>query len=215
MTEARRITIFDTTLRDGEQSPGASMNLTEKIEIAQALQDLGVDVIEAGFPIASPGDFEAVREVAAAIRNTSVCGLARCNDKDINRAWEALKIAERPRIHVFLATSAIHREFKLKMTCQEIVQRAIDGVKLAASYCDDVEFSPEDAVRTEHDFLCQVVEAAIEAGATDREHTGHRRLRHTRSDGRHHRHADQSRPEHRSGRDQRALPQRPGFGRGQ
>ena len=165
MTDARRITIFDTTLRDGEQSPGASMNLTEKIEIAQALQDLGVDVIEAGFPIASPGDFEAVREVAAVIRNTTVCGLARCNDKDINRAWEALKIAERPRIHVFLATSAIHREFKLKMTCQEIIQRAIDGVKLAASYCDDVEFSPEDAVRTEHDFLCQVVEAAIEAGA--------------------------------------------------
>jgi 2-isopropylmalate synthase len=165
MTEARRIIIFDTTLRDGEQSPGASMNLTEKIEIAQALQDLGVDVIEAGFPIASPGDFEAVREVAAVIRNTSVCGLARCNDQDIHRAWEALKVAERPRIHVFLATSPIHREFKLKMTCEEIVQRAIDGVKLAASYCDDVEFSPEDAMRTEHDFLCQVVEAVIAAGA--------------------------------------------------
>ena len=165
MTEARRIIIFDTTLRDGEQSPGASMNLTEKMEIAQALQDLGVDVIEAGFPIASPGDFEAVREIAATIRNVSVCGLARCNDKDIDRAWEALKIAEQPRIHVFLATSAIHREFKLKMTCDEIIQRAVDGVKLAASYCDDVEFSPEDAVRTEHDFLCQVVEAAIRAGA--------------------------------------------------
>ena len=166
MTDARRITIFDTTLRDGEQSPGASMNLTEKIEIAQALQDLGVDVIEAGFPIASPGDFEAVREVAATIHNTTVCGLARCNDKDILRAWEALKLAERPRIHVFLATSAIHREFKLKMTCDEIVQRAVDGVKLAASLCDDIEFSPEDAVRTEHDFLCRVVEAAIAAGAT-------------------------------------------------
>ncbi|MHB8971624.1 MAG: 2-isopropylmalate synthase [Pirellulaceae bacterium] len=165
MTEARRIIIFDTTLRDGEQSPGASMNLTEKIEIAQALQDLGVDVIEAGFPIASPGDFEAVREVAAVIRNTTVCGLARCNDKDIHRAWEALKVAERPRIHVFLATSPIHREFKLKMTCEEIVQRAIAGVKLATSFCDDVEFSPEDAMRTEHDFLCQVVEAVIAAGA--------------------------------------------------
>ena len=165
MTQSRRITIFDTTLRDGEQSPGASMNLTEKIEIAQALQELGVDVIEAGFPIASPGDFEAVREIAGTIHNISVCGLARCNEKDINRAWEALKIAKHPRIHVFLATSAIHREYKLKMTCEEIIQRAVDGVKLAASYCDDVEFSPEDAVRTEHDFLCQVVEAAIRAGA--------------------------------------------------
>ena len=165
MTQSRRITIFDTTLRDGEQSPGASMNLTEKIEIAQALQELGVDVIEAGFPIASPGDFEAVREIAGTIHNISVCGLARCNEKDINRAWEALKIAKHPRIHVFLATSAIHREYKLKMTCEEIIQRAVDGVKLAASYCDDVEFSPEDAVRTEHDFLCQVVEATIRAGA--------------------------------------------------
>jgi 2-isopropylmalate synthase len=166
MTEPRRIIIFDTTLRDGEQSPGASMNLTEKIEIAQMLQDLGVDVIEAGFPIASPGDFEAVREIAGAVRDTSVCGLARCNERDIDRAWEALKVAERPRIHVFLATSAIHREHKLKMTCEEIVRHAVAGVRRAAGYCDDVEFSPEDAVRTEHDFLCQVVEAAIEAGAT-------------------------------------------------
>jgi len=166
MTERRRITIFDTTLRDGEQSPGASMNLSEKVEIAQLLQDLGVDVLEAGFPIASPGDFEAVRAVARATHNATVCGLARCNPKDIDRAWEALKIAERPRIHVFLATSAIHREFKLKMSCEEIIARARDGVQRAASYCDDVEFSPEDAVRTEHDFLCQVVEAAIDAGAT-------------------------------------------------
>jgi 2-isopropylmalate synthase len=166
MTESRHITIFDTTLRDGEQSPGASMNLTEKLEIAQALQDLGVDVMEAGFPIASPGDFEAVREVATLIRGTTVCGLARCNQKDIDRAWEALKHAEQPRIHVFLATSAIHREFKLRMTQEEIVQRAVEGVQRAATYCDDIEFSPEDAARTEHDFLCQVVEAAIGAGAT-------------------------------------------------
>ncbi len=166
MTERRRIIIFDTTLRDGEQSPGASMNLTEKLEIAQSLQDLGVDVLEAGFPIASPGDFEAVHEIAGAIRNTTVCGLARCNTQDIDRAWEALKIAEQPRIHVFLATSSIHREFKLKMTCDEIVARAVEGVKRAVGYCDDIEFSPEDAVRTEHDFLCRVVEAAIEAGAT-------------------------------------------------
>ncbi|MFV1964661.1 MAG: 2-isopropylmalate synthase [Pirellulaceae bacterium] len=166
MTDKRHVVIFDTTLRDGEQSPGASMNLQEKMEAAQTLADLGVDVMEAGFPIASPGDFEAVREIATSIRGTSVCGLARCNPTDIDRAWEALKHAESPRIHVFLATSAIHREFKLKMTSEEIVQRAVDGVQRAASYCDDVEFSPEDAARTEHDFLCEVVEAAIEAGAT-------------------------------------------------
>jgi 2-isopropylmalate synthase len=166
MTDNRKIRIFDTTLRDGEQSPGASMNLNEKMEIAQALVDLGVDIMEAGFPIASPGDFEAVREIAKNIRGTVVCGLARCNDTDIDRAWEAIKFAERPRIHVFLATSAIHREFKLRMTPKEIVQRAVAGVQRAVGYCDDVEFSPEDAARTEHDFLCEVVEAAIEAGAT-------------------------------------------------
>jgi 2-isopropylmalate synthase len=166
MSQLEQITIFDTTLRDGEQSPGASMNLSEKLEIAQTLQDLGVDVMEAGFPIASPGDFEAVHEIARLIHGTTVCGLARCRPEDIDCAWEALKPAKRARIHVFLATSAIHREFKLKMTCDEIVQRAVDGVKRAASYCDDIEFSPEDAVRTEHDFLCRVVEAAIDAGAT-------------------------------------------------
>ena len=166
MADKRQVVIFDTTLRDGEQSPGASMNLTEKMEIAQALASLGVDVIEAGFPVASPGDFQAVREIASSLRGTTVCGLARCHDADIDRAWEALKHAESPRIHVFLATSAIHREFKLKMTREEILQRAVDGVRRAVSYCDDVEFSPEDAARTEHDFLCQVVEAAIDAGAT-------------------------------------------------
>jgi 2-isopropylmalate synthase len=160
------VRIFDTTLRDGEQSPGCSMNLAEKLKVAQALVDLGVDVIEAGFPIASPGDFEAVRAIAEAVRGPSVCGLARCNDQDIDRAWEALKGAESPRIHVFLATSAIHREFKLRMTQEEIVARAVAGVRRAANYCDDVEFSPEDAARTEIDFLCRVVEAAIEAGAT-------------------------------------------------
>ncbi len=166
MTDVRPIRIFDTTLRDGEQSPGASMNLQEKLEIAQALVDLGVDIIEAGFPIASPGDFAAVSEVAKTVRGATVCGLARCNEADIDRAWEALKYAARPRIHVFLATSAIHREFKLRMTREEIVQRAVAGVQRAVQYCDDVEFSPEDAARTEHDFLCQVVEAAIAAGAT-------------------------------------------------
>lgn len=166
MSANRRVLIFDTTLRDGEQSPGCSMNLTEKMEMAAALVELGVDVIEAGFPIASPGDFEAVREISKNIRGTTICGLARCNDADIDRAWEALKHAERARIHVFLATSAIHREFKLRMTRDEIVARAVAGVRRAASYCDNIEFSPEDAARTEHDFLCQVVEAAIDAGAT-------------------------------------------------
>ncbi len=163
---SRNIKIFDTTLRDGEQSPGASMNLNEKLEVAQMLVDLGVDIIEAGFPIASPGDFEAVQKIAANVRGAVVCGLARCNDKDIDRAWEALKLAPQPRIHVFLATSAIHREFKLRMSTDEIVARAVAGVQRAANYCDDVEFSPEDACRTEHDFLCRVVEAAIAAGAT-------------------------------------------------
>ena len=160
------IRIFDTTLRDGEQSPGASMNLSEKMEVAQALVDLGVDVIEAGFPIASPGDFEAVREIARSVRGSVICGLARCNDEDIDRAWEALRHSEAPRIHVFLATSAIHREFKLKMDKQEIIDRAISGVRRAAGYCSDVEFSPEDASRTELDFLCEVTQAAIDAGAT-------------------------------------------------
>jgi 2-isopropylmalate synthase len=162
----RRIVIFDTTLRDGEQSPGCSMNLPEKLEVAQALVDLGVDVIEAGFPIASPGDFESVRTIAQTIRGSIICGLARCNEADIDRAWEALKSAEHPRIHVFLATSAIHREFKLRMSQEEIVARAVEGVKRAASSCDNIEFSPEDAARTEPDFLCRVVEAAIAAGAT-------------------------------------------------
>jgi 2-isopropylmalate synthase len=162
----RQIRIFDTTLRDGEQSPGASMNLDEKVKIAQALVDLGVDIIEAGFPIASPGDFDAVHAVSSECPGVTVCGLARCNDQDIDRAWQALQPASHPRIHVFLATSAIHREFKLKMTRDEIIQRAVAGVRRAAGYCQDVEFSPEDAARTEIDFLCEVVERAIESGAT-------------------------------------------------
>ena len=166
MSAHRSIRIFDTTLRDGEQSPGCSMNLSEKLEVAQALVDLNVDIMEAGFPIASPGDFEAVREISKIVRGVTVCGLARCNEADIDRAWEALQHAEQPRIHVFLATSAIHREFKLRMTKEEIIGRAVAGVRRAVGYCEDVEFSPEDAARTEHDFLCAVVEAAIDAGAT-------------------------------------------------
>src|SRR5438876_6834537 len=161
-----QLIIFDTTLRDGEQSPGASMNLAEKLEVARALADLGVDVIEAGFPIASPGDFEAVQAIARQLHGPIICGLARCNPADIDRAWEALREAPKPRIHVFLATSAIHREFKLKMAKDEIVRRAVEGVERARGYCDDIEFSPEDAARTELDFLAEVVERVVEAGAT-------------------------------------------------
>src|SRR6266478_1871871 len=166
MTEHPHLIIFDTTLRDGEQSPGASMNLAEKLEIALALAELGVDVIEAGFPIASPGDFEAVQAISQQVQGPIICGLARCNKDDIDRAWEALRDAPRPRIHVFLATSAIHREFKLRMAKEEIIRRAVEGVQRAKGYCDDIEFSPEDASRTELDFLAEVVERAIEAGAT-------------------------------------------------
>ncbi|OWK36255.1 2-isopropylmalate synthase [Fimbriiglobus ruber] len=165
-TDPNRVLIFDTTLRDGEQSPGCSMNLNEKLEIAHALKDLGVDVIEAGFPIASPGDFESVQEIARQVHGPVICGLARCNPADIDRAAEAVKESSRPRVHVFLATSAIHREFKLRMTPEEVVRRAVEGVKRAKGYVDDVEFSPEDAARTELNFLSEVVEKAIEAGAT-------------------------------------------------
>ena len=165
------ITIFDTTLRDGEQSPGCSMTTPEKLQVADQLVKLGVDVIEAGFPIASPGDFDAVRQIAERFGSqTVICGLARCRDGDIDRAWEAVQVAEKPRIHVFLATSAIHREHKLRMDKETIIRRAVDGVKRAVDHFGgrpvDVEFSPEDASRTEEDFLCEVVERTIEAGAT-------------------------------------------------
>src|SRR5688572_22650189 len=165
-TDPNRVIIFDTTLRDGEQSPGCSMNLGEKLEMAHALASLGVDVIEAGFPIASPGDFESVQEIARQIRGPIICGLARCNPTDIDRAADAVKDAERPRIHVFLATSAIHREFKLRMSAEEVTKKAVEGVKRARDRCEDIEFSPEDAARTELDFLAEVVERAVEAGAT-------------------------------------------------
>jgi 2-isopropylmalate synthase len=166
MIDPNRVLIFDTTLRDGEQSPGCSMNLHEKMEMAMALRDLGVDIIEAGFPIASPGDFESVQAIAREVHGPIIAGLARCNPMDIDRAGEAVKDAPRKRIHVFLATSAIHREFKLKMTPQEIVKRAVEGVKRAKGFCEDIEFSPEDAARTELDFLAEVCEKAVEAGAT-------------------------------------------------
>jgi len=164
--DPNHVRIFDTTLRDGEQSPGCSLNLTEKLEMARTLAALGVDVIEAGFPIASQGDFEAVQAIAAEVTGSTVCGLARCNDRDIDRAWDAIRHAQKPRIHVFLATSAIHREHKLRMTRAQIVERAVASVRRARALCGDIEFSPEDAARTELDFLCEVVEAAIDAGAT-------------------------------------------------
>lgn len=164
-TEANRVRIFDTTLRDGEQAPGCSMTLREKLRVAQALAKLGVDVIEAGFPAASPGDFDAVQAIAQSIKGPVICGLARCNPADIERAWQAVKPAEHSRIHVFVATSAIHREHKLQMAKEEILKSAVEGVKLARSLCDDVEFSPEDASRTELEYLAEVVTAVIEAGA--------------------------------------------------
>jgi 2-isopropylmalate synthase len=161
-----RVLIFDTTLRDGEQAPGCSMTLREKLRIATALSELGVDIIEAGFPAASPGDFEAVQEIARTIKGPVIAGLARCNPGDIERCWNAIKDADRPRIHVFVATSEIHREHKLQMAKEEIINTAVGGVKMARGLCADVEFSPEDASRTELDFLAEVVEAVIEAGAT-------------------------------------------------
>ncbi|HVF15963.1 MAG TPA: 2-isopropylmalate synthase, partial [Steroidobacteraceae bacterium] len=164
--DPNRVLIFDTTLRDGEQSPGCSMTQPEKLRVAKALAELGVDIIEAGFPIASRGDWESVNSIAKEVHGPIIAGLARCNREDINQAWRALKDASKPRIHVFLATSAIHREFKLNMAKDEIIRTAVEGVKFAKSLCDDVEFSPEDASRTELEFLAQVVEAVVDAGAT-------------------------------------------------
>ena len=164
--QADRVMIFDTTLRDGEQSPGCSMTQPEKLRVAKALADLGVDVIEAGFPAASPGDWASVNAVAREVQGPIICGLARCNRDDIEKAARALRDADKHRIHVFLATSAIHREYKLNMAKEEILRNAVEGVRIAREFCDDVEFSPEDASRTELDFLAQVVEAVIDAGAT-------------------------------------------------
>ena len=162
-----RVLIFDTTLRDGEQCPGASMNLREKLEVARQLARLKVDIIEAGFPVASDGDFESVRAIAKEIKGPVICGLARCVPKDIDAAGEAIKPAgKKGRIHVFLATSKIHREFKLGKAQHEIVRLAVEGVRRAKSFVDDVEFSPEDGSRTEPEFLVQVCKAVVEAGAT-------------------------------------------------
>ncbi len=161
-----KLIIFDTTLRDGEQSPGASMTRDEKVRIARALERLKVDVIEAGFPAASEGDFAAVQAVAEAVKGSTVCGLARALDRDIDRAGEALKPAESARIHTFIATSPIHMQMKLKMSPEQVIEYAVRAVKRARKYTDNVEFSPEDAGRSEEDFLCRILEAVIDAGAT-------------------------------------------------
>jgi len=166
LSERERVMLFDTTLRDGEQSPGCSMTADEKLRMARQLDRLGVDVIEAGFPIASDGDFQAVRAVAREVRRPVIAALARSRREDVERAWHALHGAARPRIHTFLATSDIHLQHKLKITRRECLEQARDAVRLAKSLCDDVEFSPEDATRSDPDFLCSVLEAVVEAGAT-------------------------------------------------
>ncbi len=164
--ESDKIIVFDTTLRDGEQSPGFSMNLTEKLRMAEALAELGVDVMEAGFPIASPGDFESVKAIAQTIKGPVICGLARTGRADVLRAAEAVAPAERRRIHIFIATSALHMKYKLRMSPEEVLEHTTDSVTLARRYTDDVEWSAEDGTRSDPDFLCRAVEAAITAGAT-------------------------------------------------
>ncbi len=161
-----KLIIFDTTLRDGEQSPGASMTKDEKVHIARALERMKVDIIEAGFPIASQGDFEAVKAVADAVKDSTICGLSRALERDISRAGEALKNANSSRIHTFIATSPIHMQMKLRMQPDDVLKQAVDAVKMARQFTDNVEFSPEDAGRSELDFLCRIIEAVIDAGAT-------------------------------------------------
>src|SRR5947209_17727030 len=166
MASKERIIIFDTTLRDGEQSPGCSMNLEEKIRLARRLESLGADVIEAGFPIASEGDFAAVRAVAKECRRAVIAALCRTTEADVLRAWEAVQMAARPRIHTFVATSDIHLEHKLKKTQREVLEMTRRAVHLARSLTDDVEFSAEDATRSDVDYLCEVLDVAVAEGAT-------------------------------------------------
>lgn len=162
----RKIDIFDTTLRDGEQSAGINLNTAEKIEIAKQLERLGVTIIEAGFPASSPGDFEAVNRIAGTVKNSIVTGLARCVQKDIDTTWEAIKIAEQPHIHVFLATSPIHMEYKLKKSPDQVVEQAVEAVKYAKKFFPLVQWSAEDGFRSDRDFLVRIIEKVIEAGAT-------------------------------------------------
>ena len=161
-----RVVIFDTTLRDGEQSPGATMTLNEKIKIATLLDEMGVDIIEAGFPIASDGDFEAVTEISKVVKNSVVCGLARASKGDIQRAWDALQHAKKPRIHTFIGTSPLHREHQLSMDKEQVLDKIRETVTFARSLCDNVQWSPMDATRTEHDYLVDAVAIAVECGAT-------------------------------------------------
>ncbi|MEA5000907.1 MAG: 2-isopropylmalate synthase [Endomicrobiaceae bacterium] len=160
-----KVLFFDTTLRDGEQSPGASMNLKEKIQVAHQLANMGVDIIEAGFPISSPGDFESVKSIAQQIKGPVIAGLARANEKDITACWESVKYSKNPRIHIFIATSDLHIEKKLQKTRQEVFDMAVRSVKFAKKFCDDIEFSAEDASRSDIKYLCSVIEAVIDAGA--------------------------------------------------
>ncbi len=163
---AEKLIIFDTTMRDGEQSPGAAMSKEEKIRIARQLERMHVDVIEAGFPNSSPGDFEAVQAVARIIKDSTICGLARANEADVRRCGEAVRVAARPRLHTFIATSPIHMEKKLRMEPTQVVDQAVRSIRWASEYTNDIEFSPEDAGRSDIDFLCRIIEAAIKAGAT-------------------------------------------------
>ena len=164
--DKEKVLIFDTTLRDGEQSPGATMSLSEKIEIATLLDEMGVDIIEAGFPIASEGDFEAVSEISKVIKGASVCGLARANKVDIERCWRAIESAAKPRIHTFIGTSPLHREFQVRLSKEEVLEKVSETVQYARTLCKDVQWSPMDATRTEMDFLIKVVRVAIESGAS-------------------------------------------------
>ena len=164
--KSERVRIFDTTLRDGEQSPGCSMNLSEKVRLARKLESLGVDIIEAGFPIASDGDYAAVKAVAAECRDTTIAALCRTSEQDVRRAAEALRGAVRPRIHTFVATSDIHLEYKLKKTRDEVIDMTAGAVRLAREYADEVEFSAEDATRSDVDYLCEVFKTAVDEGAT-------------------------------------------------
>lgn len=166
MPDPNKIIIFDTTLRDGEQSPGFSMNLKEKVEFAHQLKRLGVDVIEAGFPITSVGDYESVKAIALEVEDPQICGLARAVEKDIDRCWEAVQHSKNPRIHTFIATSNVHVERKLRKTPAQVLEMAVKAVKHAKQYLDNVEFSTEDAARTDRDYICDVIQATIEAGAT-------------------------------------------------
>ena len=161
-----KLIIFDTTMRDGEQSPGASMSKEEKLRIARQLERMHVDIIEAGFPAASDGDFEAVQAVARAIKDSTICGLARANEKDVRRCGEAVRVANSPRLHTFIATSPIHMEKKLRMEPSQVVDQAVRSIRWASEYTDNIEFSPEDAGRSDIDFLCRIIEQAIKAGAT-------------------------------------------------